>query len=528
MKRVINICIASAMMLTSVHAIEVERGKVYTSGGNFSHLGHMIGGRVLADGSEEAVDLRPQSVEKYYDAAISQGQDLHTSLHASLQYSLSAGVEMQIIDIGAKDTLIAVMNNSTGKLVALTRSEYTDNLTIKTQEIPIYKDRFADMLFEPRELILPFITTLISSKYQYDTETIKDMGFKKAFFSIAPKYFYNGLRGFGFGKPSGIDLPYDVAGDISTLDVDGMLKDTATPFTNKGMQVTFMQMIKAYGVFFAKGTLHTPHLGVKLVDANHTKALTFPSSGYLPKDIATKVKRVLKQKAKKNIDVIRMDSVEVGGILGKGIVYAEGNDTKEDYSAYFGFAEDMSGRSYTIGVFSIYDNMEKPDMHNKYLHRKSPMPIFNYVVEELAKEKLLWAKPETLGKKAMSPMPKGEIVEHYDEHITNCPEGKEDKWTLACKYMTYQAPEDAQYAHAILDGKVSFLGIYKEDNTKVMILKHKNNISSVYANLAYIPKDIQEGQVLKKGYILGIVDETLKFQILKDKLPVDPLEYMEL
>lgn len=63
---------------------------------------------------------------------------------------------------------------------------------------------------------------------------------------------------------------------------------------------------------------------------------------------------------------------------------------------------------------------------------------------------------------------------------------------------------------------------------KVVIVRHKNKMDTMYANLDYVKPTIKEGVTLKKGYRVGSVKERLIFQLIKDGERVDPLEYLEL
>lgn len=78
--------------------------------------------------------------------------------------------------------------------------------------------------------------------------------------------------------------------------------------------------------------------------------------------------------------------------------------------------------------------------------------------------------------------------------------------------------------YSTLKGKV----VYAKKNAgalgNVVILKHKNNIHTVYSQLAKIPKTIKVGKWLPKGYVVGRVDTTLVFQVTKDNKYLNPEE----
>ena len=80
---------------------------------------------------------------------------------------------------------------------------------------------------------------------------------------------------------------------------------------------------------------------------------------------------------------------------------------------------------------------------------------------------------------------------------------------------------------SVLDGKVVFA-----KNTpilkKVVIIEHKDNMHTIYAQLDKIAPTIKPGTTIKKGYTIGRIENTLKFEVtLKDK-HIDPLELISL
>ncbi|MDE5591847.1 MAG: M23 family metallopeptidase, partial [Helicobacter sp.] len=58
----------------------------------------------------------------------------------------------------------------------------------------------------------------------------------------------------------------------------------------------------------------------------------------------------------------------------------------------------------------------------------------------------------------------------------------------------------------------------------VIIIEHKNNMHTIYAQLDKIAPTIKPGSTVKKGYTIGRAENILKFEVtLKDK-HIDPLE----
>ncbi|WP_297813305.1 peptidoglycan DD-metalloendopeptidase family protein [uncultured Helicobacter sp.] len=85
------------------------------------------------------------------------------------------------------------------------------------------------------------------------------------------------------------------------------------------------------------------------------------------------------------------------------------------------------------------------------------------------------------------------------------------------------APKGDDKVKSVLDGKV----VFAKDTPilkRVVIIEHKNNMHTIYAQLDKIAPTIKPGSTVKKGYTIGRVENALKFEVtLKDK-HIDPLE----
>lgn len=84
-------------------------------------------------------------------------------------------------------------------------------------------------------------------------------------------------------------------------------------------------------------------------------------------------------------------------------------------------------------------------------------------------------------------------------------------------------PKGDDKVKSVLDGKV----VFAKDTPvlkRVVIIEHKDNMHTIYAQLDKIAPTIKPGSSVKKGYTIGRVDKSLKFEVtLKDK-HIDPLE----
>lgn len=87
-------------------------------------------------------------------------------------------------------------------------------------------------------------------------------------------------------------------------------------------------------------------------------------------------------------------------------------------------------------------------------------------------------------------------------------------------------PKGDDKVKSVLDGKV----VFAKDTPilkRVVIIEHKNNMHTIYAQLDKIAPTIKPGRSVKKGYTIGRVENALKFEVtLKDK-HIDPLELIQ-
>ena len=76
---------------------------------------------------------------------------------------------------------------------------------------------------------------------------------------------------------------------------------------------------------------------------------------------------------------------------------------------------------------------------------------------------------------------------------------------------------------SVLPGKV----IFAKDTAslqKVVIVENSDEIHTIYAHLSKIAPTIAVGQKIKKGYVLGRVDNDLTFEVTQKNYHIDPLE----
>jgi len=75
---------------------------------------------------------------------------------------------------------------------------------------------------------------------------------------------------------------------------------------------------------------------------------------------------------------------------------------------------------------------------------------------------------------------------------------------------------------AIKNGKVVYIG--DDGDKKIVFIKHKNNLFSIYANLSKVSPLLKKGSFVKKGQVIGRVKDALEFEVTYKDKPINPLK----
>ena len=115
------------------------------------------------------------------------------------------------------------------------------------------------------------------------------------------------IHAFGLGEKTGIDLPNEATGIITSIE-RGYDVDFASPSFGQGLAVTGVEMIRALGVLANGGVLPSPHLvtGVKLESGSIREIAPPPGSRVLKEETVDTVSDML---------VTVFDKALLGGVL---------------------------------------------------------------------------------------------------------------------------------------------------------------------------------------------------------------------
>ena len=123
------------------------------------------------------------------------------------------------------------------------------------------------------------------------------------------------------------------------------------------------------------------------------------------------------------------------------------------------------------------------------------------------------------GRKTIPPLKKYSILKKFGKSFDSVYKIKLFNDSITLKTNTTNSK-----VYSILSGKVVYS---KKDNgllENVVIVKHKNNLHTIYSHLDKIAPNIKKGKWLKKGSVVGRVDNTLVFQATKNNKYINPKE----
>jgi len=124
------------------------------------------------------------------------------------------------------------------------------------------------------------------------------------------------------------------------------------------------------------------------------------------------------------------------------------------------------------------------------------------------------------GEKTIPPL-KGRIVKKFGSYIDPV-----YKIRIYNDSITIKPYRQNELVRAIMPGKVVYIG--ESNNKKIIVLKHKGDIFSIYANLDKISPLLKKGMVVKRGQIIARVKNALEFEVTYKEKPINPLKVIRL
>jgi len=124
------------------------------------------------------------------------------------------------------------------------------------------------------------------------------------------------------------------------------------------------------------------------------------------------------------------------------------------------------------------------------------------------------------GLKTIPPL-KGKIIKKFGSYIDPV-----YKIRIYNDSITIKAYKKNSIVRAILGGRIIYVGT--SNGKGIIIIKHRNNLFSIYANLEQISPILKKGLYVKKGQIIARIKNNLEFEITYKDHPINPLEVIAL
>ena len=126
------------------------------------------------------------------------------------------------------------------------------------------------------------------------------------------------------------------------------------------------------------------------------------------------------------------------------------------------------------------------------------------------------------GGKTISPIVGARVIKKFGTYVDPI-----YKIKIFNESITLKAPSSNAKVKNILNGKVVFAG-KSSMLGKVVVVSHSKKIHTVYAGLSKIAPTIHAGSKIKRGYIIGKVNEKLVFQATKNSKHINPLRLIKI
>ena len=228
---------------------------------------------------------------------IPPGGDIHLTLDTSVQHLAEKELEATISKYRAKAGVVIVVEPFTGEVLALANYPSFNPNNFSKQSSQQRRNRAVADSFEPGSTFKTILAAAAleegvvgredlfyceMGKYSYAGKTIHDthpygwlpfskilqvssnIGFTKVAEKLKKDRYFKYIEKFGFGQPTGIDVPGEVPGLLRKPESWSAI-DLATHAFGQGISATPMQMVMAYAAIANGGFLMRPYVVRRVV-----------------------------------------------------------------------------------------------------------------------------------------------------------------------------------------------------------------------------------------------------------------------
>ncbi|CBG40500.1 peptidoglycan D,D-transpeptidase FtsI family protein [Helicobacter mustelae] len=344
------------------------------------------------------------------------GSDIALHVNLGLQRKVEKMLDEFYQQYQVDEIVAGVMDPKSGAIFALATTNRFDPKNITSNHA--LNASVTERPFEPGSTIKPIVFSILLDKnlinplelidlnkgfLQLGRYTIKDdiypkknsivqdilirssnVGMIKISRKLSGKEFYEGLKSFGISEASGIDLPYERDGVIPSIRKLSGEAYKASASYGYGLTTTFIQLLRAYGVFCNNGILVTPHLIKNITDPDgKITTPTFPTRQAIAAPTARKIQEILIKTVQEGTGKrAKIDNLIVGGKTGTARIAKSGGGYSDNIynGSFFGFVKG-GNQTYVIGVV-VFGTQHKED----YYGSQTAAPIFKEIARIMQKQ----------------------------------------------------------------------------------------------------------------------------------------------
>jgi cell division protein FtsI (penicillin-binding protein 3) len=270
------------------------------------------------------------------DLQIAPGADIHLTLDTSIQHLVEKHLETAVTKFRAKGGIAVVVEPFTGEVLALANYPFANPNNIGRESSQQWRNRAVSDSFEPGSTFKTILAAAALEegvvgredlfycefgKYSYGGKIIHDshaygwlpfykiiqyssnIGATKVASKLRKEQYFKYIERFGFGQPSGIDMPGEANGLARSPDGWAAV-DLAAHAFGQGIAVTPIQLVMAYAAIANGGLLMRPFVVRRVVG---------PQGEVLKTNEPHVVRRVVSEKTARSLTSILKGVVSDGG-----------------------------------------------------------------------------------------------------------------------------------------------------------------------------------------------------------------------
>ena len=264
------------------------------------------------------------------------GADIHLTLDASIQHLVEKQLEAAVTDSRAKSGIAIVVKPFTGEVLAMANYPYFDPNHFSKSPSEVWRNRAVTDSFEPGSTFKAMTAAAAveegvvgrgelfyceKGRYAFGGSIIHDekphgwlnlrqilkvssnIGATKVAERLGKKKYFKYIKKFGFGRPTGIDLPGEAQGLVRHPTKWSRI-DLATHAYGQGIAVTPLQLVMAYAAIANGGFLMRPFVVERVVGSKGRVLLSHRTHV---------LRRVLSEKTSRTLTSMLRGVVSQGG-----------------------------------------------------------------------------------------------------------------------------------------------------------------------------------------------------------------------